>query len=84
MVIPVTVLWLAIVVDLFRRHDLSGWARAAWLLLVLVVSAIRPLVYIIVTWMHAEDERNLSMAMPASEAPTQFSTGRHATEKDGS
>ena len=32
-------IWLAVtvVMDVFRSHDLSGWAKAGWLVLILLV-----------------------------------------------
>jgi hypothetical protein len=53
-VIPVTVLWLAIIVELIRRRDLSAMARVAWLVAVLVLPLFGSLIYVIVTWRHAE------------------------------
>ena len=42
--------WILITVfiDIFRSHDLSGWAKAAWFLFVLVIPLIGVLVYVIV------------------------------------
>jgi hypothetical protein len=41
--------WLLIVVfgDLFRRHDMSGWAKAAWTIFVIVLPYIGILAYLI-------------------------------------
>ena len=41
--------WLAvtIVIDVFRSHDLSGWAKAGWLLLIVLVPLLGVLVYVI-------------------------------------
>jgi Short C-terminal domain/Phospholipase_D-nuclease N-terminal len=41
--------WLLITVfsDLFRRHDLSGWAKAAWIVFVIVVPYLGVFVYLI-------------------------------------
>src|SRR5438309_504846 len=41
--------WLLITVfaDLFRRHDISGWAKAGWTVFVFVVPLIGALVYLI-------------------------------------
>lgn len=41
--------WLLIVVfgDLFRRHDISGWAKAAWTVFVIVLPLIGILAYLI-------------------------------------
>ena len=34
-------------VDNFRRHDHSGWAKAGWALLILVLPLIGTLIYIV-------------------------------------
>ena len=41
--------WLAVtvVIDVFRSHDLSGWAKAGWLLLVVLVPLLGVLIYVI-------------------------------------
>jgi hypothetical protein len=41
--------WLLITVfaDLFRRHDTSGWAKAAWIVFVILVPYVGVLVYLI-------------------------------------
>jgi len=42
-------IWLAITVfiDLFRRHDVSGWVKAAWVIFVVVLPWIGVLAYLI-------------------------------------
>ncbi len=42
--------WILITVfiDIFRSHDLSGWAKALWFLFVLFIPLIGVLVYLIV------------------------------------
>jgi predicted PurR-regulated permease PerM len=42
-------IWIAIAVlmDLFRRRDLSGWAKAAWVVLVIVLPFLGVLAYLI-------------------------------------
>lgn len=42
-------IWVAIVVftDLFRRHDISGWVKAAWVIFVVVLPWIGVLAYLI-------------------------------------
>lgn len=41
--------WLLITVfgDLFRRHDLSGWAKTGWIALVFVLPVIGSLTYLV-------------------------------------
>jgi hypothetical protein len=43
-------IWIAITVliDVFRRNDLSGWAKAAWVIFVVILPWIGVLVYLIV------------------------------------
>jgi len=42
-------IWIAIgvVVDVFRSHDLSGWGKAGWLLLIVILPMIGVLIYLI-------------------------------------
>ena len=41
--------WLLIVIfgDLFRRHDIGGWTKAAWTIFVIVLPFIGVLIYMI-------------------------------------
>jgi hypothetical protein len=41
--------WLLIVVfgDIFRRHDIGGWAKAAWIILVIVLPYLGVFIYLI-------------------------------------
>jgi type VI protein secretion system component VasK len=36
-----------VLIDLFRDHELSGWAKAAWVLFLLIFPALAALVYLI-------------------------------------
>ena len=42
-------IWILITVfvDLFRRHDISGWAKAAWMVFVIVLPYLGVFIYII-------------------------------------
>jgi hypothetical protein len=42
-------LWIAVTVliDLFRRHDISGWGKAAWVIFVIVLPFLGVLTYLI-------------------------------------
>ena len=42
-------IWIAIVVfgDLFRRRDISGWAKAAWVIFIVILPWIGVLAYLI-------------------------------------
>jgi len=45
------VIWIwilvAVFIDIFRSHDLSGWGKALWFLFVLIIPLIGVLVYLI-------------------------------------
>ena len=42
-------IWLAVtvIVDVLRSHDLSGWAKAGWIVLVVLVPLLGVLIYVI-------------------------------------
>lgn len=46
--------WLLITVfaDLFRRHDMSGWIKAVWVIFVIVLPYLGVLVYLIANGRH--------------------------------
>ena len=40
-------IWIWVFIDIFRSHDLSGWAKALWFVFVLFIPLIGVLVYLI-------------------------------------
>ena len=64
-IIPATVLWLAIIVELIRRHDLSTWGRIGWLLVILIFPVIGSLTYLLITWLRADAATDLGTAPQA-------------------
>jgi hypothetical protein len=52
-------IWIAITVliDLFRRHDLSGWAKAAWVIFVIILPFLGVLIYLIAYHQGMADRR---------------------------
>jgi hypothetical protein len=55
--------WLLITVfaDLFRRHDISGWGKAAWTLFVIVVPFLGVFVYLIAQGQHMAERKTSDM-----------------------
>jgi Phospholipase_D-nuclease N-terminal/Short C-terminal domain len=41
-------LMISVFIDIFRSHDLAGWAKAAWIILVLVFPIVGILAYLII------------------------------------
>jgi len=58
--------WLLITVfsDLFRRHDISGWGKAGWILLCVVLPFLGVFIYLIVNH-HGMEERSMKQAQAA-------------------
>ena len=56
-------IWLLITVfvDLFRDHELSGWAKAAWVIFIIVLPFLGVLVYLIARG-NQMTERNVARA----------------------
>jgi hypothetical protein len=61
-------LWLIIVIfmDLFRRHDISGWTKAIWVIVLIVFPLISVLVYLI-TQSRGMAERNIRQSQQARD-----------------
>jgi Short C-terminal domain/Phospholipase_D-nuclease N-terminal len=61
-------IWLLITVfaDLFSRHDISGWAKAAWTAFVIVLPYLGVLVYMIAQGKHMAERK--AAQMKASQA----------------
>jgi hypothetical protein len=62
-------IWILITVfvDLFRRHDISGWAKAAWMVFVIVLPYLGVFIYII-TQGRGMSERRTAEVQAASAA----------------
>ena len=63
-------IWFAITVliDVFRRHDLSGWAKAGWVVFVVILPWIGVLTYLIVNHIGMAESR----AKDAQAAQAEF------------
>jgi hypothetical protein len=61
-------IWIAITVliDVFRRHDLSGWGKAGWTIFIVLLPWIGVLVYLIVN--HAGMTERRMREVQASQA----------------
>ena len=63
-------IWVFVILisDIFRDHELSGWAKALWILLLIIFPLIGSLIYIIVRGPSMAERR----AKEATEAKAQF------------
>jgi hypothetical protein len=62
--------WLLIIVfsDLFSRHDISGWGKAGWILLLVVLPYLGVFIYMIAQGAHMAERR----AQRSQAARTEF------------
>jgi len=82
LIIPATVLWIAIIIELIRRRDLSTWRRIGWLLGILIFPIVGSLTYLIITWWHADAATDLGAAPQAAGVPEQPETIADLTRLD--
>jgi general stress protein CsbA len=56
-------IWIAITIfmDIFRRHDTSGWAKALWIVFIIVLPFVGVLIYLIANH-DGMAERNMKQA----------------------
>ena len=59
-------IFIAIFADIFRRNDLSGWAKAGWIFLIFIVPFLGALIYVIARpKMTAQDKEMMEHAQEA-------------------
>jgi len=65
--------WMLIVIfgDIFRRHDISGWSKAAWSLFVIFLPLLGVLIYLGVNG-KGMAERNVQQAQAAQQQTDQY------------
>ena len=64
------VIWMFIQVfaDIFRRDNLSGWGKAAWIILIFILPLLGILVYVIVRPKNTEQDKRLMAEAQAQQA----------------
>ena len=72
-------IWLLIVIfmDIFRSKDLGGWAKALWIIFIIVLPLLGILVYLIVRGgsMHERSERQAAQQQEAFDAYVKEAAG---------
>ena len=67
-------IFIAIFADIFRRNDLSGWAKAGWIFLIFIVPFLGALIYIIARpKMTAQDKEMMEQAQEAQRRVSGYS-----------
>jgi Tfp pilus assembly protein PilO len=60
-------IFIGVFADLFRRNDLSGWAKAGWLVLIFIVPFFGILIYMIARPKMTEQDKEMMAAMSERE-----------------
>jgi hypothetical protein len=71
--------WILVLIDVVRRHDLTKGAKSAWIIITLVVPLIGPIVYIVLrpaATSMAEREAAIAAASQPSVRPSDEAHGR--------
>ena len=67
-------IFIAIFSDIFRRNDLSGWAKAGWIFLIFIVPFLGALIYVIARpKMTAQDKEMMEQAQEAQRRVSGYS-----------
>lgn len=67
--IPLLLIWVLVLVDLFRRHDLSTGRKVLWALLVLILPVIGVIIYLIARPPQPTDRTSLNSVGDESFEP---------------
>lgn len=70
-------IWFMVIMDLFSDHTLSGWAKAIWILFLIIFPPITVLVYLIARGKSMTERRQAQMeaAQAAQKAYIQSAVG---------
>ena len=61
-------MFIAIFADILRRENLSGWAKAVWMVLIFILPFIGILIYVIVRPKNTEQDQRMMAETKAAQA----------------
>ena len=71
--IPLLMVWAFAMVDIFRRDDINGWLKAAWLVCVVLVPFVGTLIYMITRPAGATAEERAMLDQASREFVAKYS-----------
>ena len=80
-VVCIWILW-TILTDLFRNHEMSGWLKAAWILLLLFIPYLTALIYLIVYGSDMRERQLRAQAEARHEAEQYIRAAAHVSPAD--
>lgn len=78
--VPLLLIWGTALVDIFRRDDLSGWGRAAWVVTVLVLPFLGTLIYLIARPTGATKDERAALDEAGREFVARYSPDNRAEQ----
>ena len=80
-VVYIWILW-TILTDLFRNHQMSGWLKAAWIVLLIFIPYLTALVYLIVYGSDMRERQLRAQAEAKHEAEQYIRAAAHVSPAD--
>jgi ABC-type multidrug transport system fused ATPase/permease subunit len=80
-VVYIWILW-TILTDLFRNHEMSGWLKAAWIVLLIFIPYLTALVYLIVYGSDMRERQLRAQAEARHEAEQYIRAAAHVSPAD--
>jgi hypothetical protein len=78
--LPLLMIWAFALVDIFRRDDMNGWAKALWVLAIFLVPFIGTLIYLIVRPAGATSEERAALDQADREVVSRSSPDDRASQ----
>ena len=78
--LPLVMLWAFALVDIFRRDDISGAKKAAWVVAVILLPFFGTLLYLVLRKPGATPEERAALEETSREFATHYSPGDTATQ----
>jgi hypothetical protein len=77
-------IWIlfTIITDLFRNHEMSGWLKAAWLVLLVFIPYLTALIYLIVYGSDMRERQLRAQAEAKHEAEHYIRAAAHTSPAD--
>jgi hypothetical protein len=80
-VVWIWILW-TILTDLFRNHEMSGWLKAAWIVLLIFIPYLTALIYLIVYGSDMRERQLRAQAEAKHQAEQYIRTAAHISPAD--
>ena len=71
-------MFIAVFADIFRRRDLSGGAKAGWILLIFILPLFGILIYVIARPAVTDQDREMAMSAAAAQGASGYSSPGHS------